>query len=67
MQAAILHAPREAMTIEELEKPYAHYVPSAAGKPSGQSSMLGYVEGSTYGHYPEHVEWLTALISSARP
>ena len=50
-------------SIEDLEKPYAHYVPEAAEKPSGQSSMLNWVEGSTYGHYPEHIEWLTALLA----
>lgn len=55
---ARLVAKIEAMSEEDLQKPYRDYQPGA----DRSEGVWNWIEGNTYEHYPEHQEWIGALI-----
>lgn len=52
------------MPIEELRRPYGHYQPHENRDDAGEP-FLNWVVGDTYGHYDEHLGWITAALRGA--
>jgi len=55
---AALMAQLEAMSQEDLEKPYSEYAPG--DPPYNAHPVGGWVHGNTWDHYNEHIGWLEA-------
>ena len=52
----------DAMSWEDLGKPYSDYQPN---DPPPNPDPVGYwVAGNTYGHFDEHREWIAAILAS---
>lgn len=49
------------MTIEELRHPYGHYQPHEVRDDAGEP-FVNWVVSDTYGHYDEHLGWITAAL-----
>ena len=52
----------DAMSQEELERPYAHYQP--LDPVPNSTPVVGWVHGDTWEHYDEHIGWLEAGLSA---
>jgi hypothetical protein len=50
------------LTDEELELPYAHYLPDEPGEGAGPPAF-GVVSGNSWEHYVEHLEWMRAILA----
>ncbi len=50
----------DALTFDELFKPYSHFLPDEPGDDDG-SPIIGRLRGNTFGHYAEHLPWMTAI------
>ncbi|MEO6397278.1 MAG: ClbS/DfsB family four-helix bundle protein [Tepidiformaceae bacterium] len=47
----------EGMADSDLQLPYSHF---HAGANEGDTApILGWIAGNTFGHYPEHAQWIT--------
>lgn len=49
------------MTIAELRRPYGHYQPHETRDDAGEP-FLNWIVGDSYGHYNEHLAWITAAL-----
>ena len=49
------------LTFDDLFKPYAHFLPDEPGDDDG-SPIIGRLRGNTFGHYAEHLPWMTAIV-----
>lgn len=54
----------QAMTIEELRRPYGYYQPEEE-RDDSDAPFLGWVVGDTYSHYDEHAGWLREALSQS--
>lgn len=50
----------EAMDDTDLYLPYSHYQPDS---PADDRPVINWVAGNTFGHFDEHIEWMTALLA----
>ncbi len=50
----------DALTFDDLFKPYSHFLPDERGDDDG-SPIIGRLRGNTFGHYAEHLPWMTAI------
>ncbi|MBA4180094.1 MAG: hypothetical protein C0506_05840 [Anaerolinea sp.] len=55
----------EAMSEDDLLKPYSHYQPQA--EPPERKPVYGWVNGNTWGHYDEHIGWLRTGLGHQPP
>lgn len=51
-----------AMSWADLQKPYGSYLPAGEETNTGDP-VVDRVSGNTYRHYPEHIEWMDAIVS----
>ena len=58
-----LMAKVESMSTEELSKPYGNYLPAGQEDNEGDP-VYTRIAGNTFAHYPEHIEWIDAIVSS---
>ena len=49
------------LTFDDLFKPYSHFLPDEPGDDDG-SPIIGRLRGNTFGHYAEHLPWMTAIV-----
>jgi uncharacterized damage-inducible protein DinB len=49
------------MSIAELRRPYGHYQPHEA-RDDANEPFLNWVVADTYGHYDEHLGWITTAL-----
>jgi uncharacterized protein (TIGR03083 family) len=59
----------EALSEEDLYRPYAHYYAGAPDSPDVPGAddnrpIVGWIIGNTFGHYAEHMGWIKALIDT---
>lgn len=51
----------EALSPDDLLKPYGNFLP--AGQANDEGDPIVYrIAGNTFAHYPEHIEWIDAII-----
>ena len=55
---ARLIAKIEALSDEDLQRPYSHYVPDF----DREQPVIGWIIGDTYEHYQEHQPWIAAIV-----
>jgi len=55
---ARLIAKIEALSDEDLHKPYRHYDPTS----DDDRPIIGWIIGDTYEHYQEHTPWIAAIV-----
>lgn len=58
---AALIAKVEAMSDEDLQRPYKHYQPDS----DREQPVIGWIIGDTYAHYEEHTPWIAAIMDEA--
>ena len=51
----------EALSWDDLQKPYGNYFPAGKEDDSGDA-VINRIIGNTIAHYPEHIEWMEAII-----
>ena len=51
-------------TTADLERPYVPFFDDDTRSETAKVPVLIAVEGNTYGHYPEHVEWIKTLTAT---
>jgi hypothetical protein len=50
----------DTLTFDDLFEPYSHFLPDEPGDDDG-SPIIGRLRGNTFGHYAEHLPWMTAI------
>jgi hypothetical protein len=48
---------------DDLQLPYSHYQPQSKGRKGTDQPVYGWVAGNTFGHYSEHMPWITSLAA----
>ena len=56
-----LLAALNALSDADLLKPYAHYQPDEP-RDDNANPILNWIIGNTFGHYEEHIEWISAWV-----
>lgn len=54
-----LLARTQAMSAEELQRPYNHYQPGS----KSETPIFEYISGNSYAHYDEHIPWMQAILA----
>lgn len=52
----------ESLSDVDLRRPRSDFQPDSEDDESGEESLLDEIEWNTWGHYEQHIEWLTAMI-----
>jgi hypothetical protein len=52
----------EALSDEDLARPYSHYQPNDL--PPNANPVIGWIAGNTYEHYDEHASWIAKLLTN---
>jgi len=61
-----LLAALDALSDEELRRPYATFETGEAGEPDAPQ-IWGYIAGNSFGHYEEHLPWIRAAVEALGP
>jgi len=51
---------------DDLQRAYGYYVPGAAD-PAAGPPIVDIIGGNAWGHYAEHIEWISDALGSGRP
>ncbi|MEP7216153.1 MAG: DinB family protein [Anaerolineaceae bacterium] len=50
------------MADADLQLPYSHFAPEAS--PADPAPILNWIAGNTFGHYPEHAQWIRERLAA---
>lgn len=54
----------DALSDEQLRRPYSHYQPDEPGEDTGEP-VMGWVAGNSALHIIEHLEWMKAIVAKS--